>query len=782
MAKYASVIIDITAQQLDRPFTYRIPETLQGSIRPGSVVTVPFGNGDKRRSGFCVALADKAELPDERLKEIESVGAPGNDDDGQRAIALAAWMKERYGATLSSALKVVVTTRKQAAPVKERSVELLLDRQEAMDRLVFYQKKHQVARARLLKALIEVPQQPYSLLTDKLHVNAQTMRAMKEQGVLSIVTDEHLRNPVMVRTQARPGSADQEGTEPLMLKLSDEQREIVRSVVQDFETYNRRRALDRGTLSNENISADMPPVALLHGITGSGKTEVYIRIIEEVVARGRQAIMLIPEISLTYQTLLRFYRHFGNRVSVMNSTLSESEKSDQFERARRGEIDVIIGPRSALFTPFAKIGAIVIDEEHEASYKNESMPKYHARDVAIQIARMHGAVVVLGSATPSVETYYRAQTGEYRLFTLNRRLTGGTLPQVSITDMREELKCGNRSMLSRKLAGLLEDRLAKGEQTMLFLNRRGFSGFVSCRNCGYVCKCPHCDVSLSLHKNGKLVCHYCGYEEPRPKVCPECGSKYISGFKAGTEQIEEWLQKQYPAARILRMDADTTAKKGDYEKILSAFANEEADILLGTQMIVKGHDFPKVTLVGILLADMSLYANDYRAAERTFQLLTQAAGRAGRGDLPGEVVIQTYEPEHYAVVHASRQDYLGFYEEELGYRKLLLYPPIFHMLAVQVTSKSDDHAQLYAGRIRELLDRITAGLRQHHKILIIGPASASVSRIRDDYRYVVYMKCEKYDTLIDCKDRVERLTAAMQAGQRGAAVNVQFDFDPLNPW
>ena len=369
-----------------------------------------------------------------------------------------------------------------------------------------------------------------------------------------------------------------------------------------------------------------------------------MELISRVIGQGRQAIVLIPEIALTYQTVMRFYNRFGDRVSIMNSRLSAGERFDQFERAKKGEIDVMIGPRSALFTPFSNLGLIIIDEEHEAAYKSEQVPRYHARETAIQRAKMAQASVVLGSATPSIESYYKAKNGEYVLLRLQKRVQQKPLAECYTVDLREELKEGNRSILSRKLQELMEERLEKKQQTMLFINRRGLAGFVSCRACGHVIKCPHCDVSLSQHTGGRMVCHYCGYEEPEPKVCPSCGSKYISGFKAGTQKIEEIVKKRFPKARTLRMDTDTTRNKDSYEEILSAFANQEADILVGTQMIVKGHDFPNVTLVGVLAADMSLYRNDFHGAERTFQLLTQAAGRAGRGKETGEVVIQTYTP------------------------------------------------------------------------------------------------------------------------------------------
>ena len=750
MSKYAEVIIDIAYNKLDRPFTYRVPGRMQQVLQPGSLVMVPFGTHNGIRKGYVIALKDDCDLPPEKIKEIAELPVSDSgyseDEDGATAIALAAWMKNRYGSTMAAALKTVLTSRKPGKPVKTREIELKLSREEAQEQLEIYTRKHQVARERLLRELLEVPRQPYSLVVSKLHITAQVIRAMAAAGVIEVREEETFRNPV---TFQNAGAEHRE--------LSAAQREIVDGVLGDFD-------------------AGRSTVSLIHGITGSGKTEVYISIIRGICARGKKAIMLIPEIALTYQTLLRFYQYFGEKVSVMNSSLSESEKADQWERARRGEIDVIIGPRSALFTPFSDLGVIVIDEEHEGSYKNESMPKYHTREVAEELARLKKACVVLGSATPSLDTYYKAEKGEYRLYRLTERLTGGTLPDVEIADLRQELRNGNRSILSEQLQSLLEDRLARKEQAILFLNRRGIAGFVSCRSCGTVIKCPHCEVSLSLHKNGRLVCHYCGYERPGVRECPECGSPYISGFRAGTEQIEEHLKMRFPGARVLRLDADTTSKKGSYDRILSAFANREADILVGTQMIVKGHDFPGVTLVGILLADLSLYAGDYRAAERTFQLLTQAAGRAGRGDTPGRVVIQTYQPENYAVGYAAAQDYEGFYREEMRYRTLLMYPPAAHMLCVQLQSGNEDKAEKLAGQLRELF------VRDDPNVLVIGPAQASLSKIRDQYRYVLYIKDENYDKLVRCKDRAEAFLAYLIRIGRDPQAQVQFDFDPVSPF
>jgi len=478
---------------------------------------------------------------------------------------------------------------------------------------------------------------------------------------------------------------------------------------------------------------------------------------------------------------MRFYKHFGDRVSVLNSSLSAGEKYDQCERAKQGDIDVIIGPRSALFTPFPNLGLIVIDEEHESSYKSEGTPKYHARETAIALAKMQKASVVLGSATPSMEAYYRAAKGDYKLLTLEKRVAGGELPVVHTADLREELKKGNRTIFSGKLQELLKDRLAKGQQSMLFINRRGLAGFISCRSCGYVVKCPHCDVSLSEHRGGRMICHYCGYETAKVTKCPECGSKYISGFRAGTQQIEEKLVEMYPGIRVLRMDADTTRTKESYEKILTAFGNGEADVLVGTQMIVKGHDFPNVTLVGVLAADLSLSVGDYRAGERTFQLLTQAAGRAGRGELPGEVVIQTYQPEHYAVVHATAQDYKAFYEEELLYRDLMQYPPVAHMLAVQIYAANEKEGMSVANKLAHIvrdkdLFAEEMGINKKEAVQVIGPAPAGIGKINDIYRFVFYIKQEDYENLIVIKDRLEEAYSAMAPRQ----INIQFDFDPIN--
>ena len=745
---YANVIIDISHEKVDKPFQYKVPDKLAGKIDIGSPVVIPFGRGNTTRKGFVIELTDEPNWDPAKIKEIIDVSdeVVSAQDISMR---LAAWMKRHYGSTMIAALRTVLPAAKKQNRQVHKYISLRMDLRQARDLYNECVRKKQKARERLLKELLENPEDriPYEFVTGKLNIASQTIKALSDQGIIKVESEEYYRKPVAAES-SRYGKA----------VLSDEQQHIVDTVKKDYDEGQRN-------------------TYLIHGITGSGKTEVYIALIDDVIKRGKQAIVLIPEIALTYQTLMRFYRHFGDRVSVMNSTLSPGEKFDQMERARTGDIDIIIGPRSALFTPFPNTGIIIIDEEHESAYKSETMPKYHARETAIELSKLlpDGAAVVLGSATPSLESYYRAQTGEYKLFELNRRLTGGTLPTVEIADLREELRKGNRSIFSLRLQELIEDRLSRGEQTMLFINRRGLAGFVSCRSCGHVFKCPHCDVALSEHRGGRLVCHYCGYEEPVKKICPKCSSKYVSSFRAGTQQIEDEVKKFWPQAKVLRMDADTTRAKGSYEKILSAFANKEADVLVGTQMIVKGHDFPDVTLVGILAADMSLYASDYRASERTFQLLTQAAGRAGRGDKKGNVIIQSYQPDHYSIIAASKQDYKEFYDEEIAYRDLLSYPPVSHMMSVQIMSKDEEEGMAFATKLRTLMEQ-----RKLEGSVFIGPAAASIGRINDIYRMAVYVKMSDYQGLIYYKDLMEKYIRSLEDQGKLKYISVQFDFDPVN--
>ncbi len=736
---YADIIIDISSDKLDRSFQYKVPERLEQEIKVGMVVSIPFGNASQLRKGYVTGFSKEPKIASGKLKDICEI-CSGEETTESRLIALAAWMKENYGSTMIQALKTVLPIQEKIKAKERRYICLNISEDEGYQILADLEKTRFRARTRLLKELLEKKRLDSAQASKKLGATSAVIKKMQEQGIIRIEYDEILRNSM--DTSDIPA-------ENQML-LTQEQEIAVQQIREEWEKQS-------------------PRPVLIEGVTGSGKTQVYMKLIEWTISRGEQAIVLIPEIALTYQTVRRFYARFGDKVSVINSRQSQGERYDQFKRAKRGEVQVMIGPRSALFTPFGNLGLIVIDEEHEPSYKSESSPRYHARETAIKRAELEHARVVLGSATPSVEAYSQAKKGAYGLVRLNARYGSRPMPQVSIVDLREELKAGNRSVLSRELREKMKARFEKKEQVMLFLNRRGYAGFVSCRSCGQVMKCPHCDVALSEHNNDRLLCHYCGYETRKPQACPVCGSPYIGGFKAGTQQIEKVVRETFQGVRTLRMDFDTTRTKGSYEKILASFAKHEADVLIGTQMIVKGHDFPDVTLVGVVAADLSLNAEDYRCAERTFQLLCQAAGRGGRGEKPGEAVIQTYQPDHYSIQAAAVQDYQTFYEEEMSYRMLLDYPPAAHMLAVLGSGPEDEllvqamhYLKLYVQRIYKKND-----------LHVIGPAYAAVGKVKDIYRQVIYLKHEDYQVLVWIKDQLEKYIE-INSGFR--KLYIQFDF------
>lgn len=735
---YADIIVDISHDKLDKTFQYVIPEAMEEILEVGMRVNIPFGKGNRMITGYVVNITDIAEYDVRRLKEIDSV-TDSKILIESRMIKLASFIRKNYGGSMNQALKTVIPVKESVRHREKKSIHLNITKEEAEKLLLDFEKKHAAARARLMKHLIEEEIIEYELVTGKLNISLPVIRYFEEQGYIRTEKEEYYRNPV--KKQER---------EEIKKILNPSQKYIVDCILEDY-------------------GKDIHKTYLIKGITGSGKTEVYMAVIEEVLAQGKQVIMLIPEISLTFQTVMRFYKRFGDVVSIMNSRLSKGERYDQYERARKGLIQIMIGPRSALFTPFQNLGLIVIDEEHENAYKSENVPRYHAVGIAKELARMNNASVILGSATPSVESCYKALNGEYRLFALNERAADAELPRVTVVDLKEELKNGNRSIFSRKLRELMEDRLKKKQQTMLFINRRGYFGLISCRSCGHVMKCPHCDISLTSHKNGKLVCHYCGYTTDMAAKCPECGSKYISALRGGTQMVEDAIIREFPQARVLRMDTDTTRGKEGHEKVLSAFAAGEADILVGTQMIVKGHDYANVTLVGILAADISLHAGDYRAAERTFQLLTQASGRAGRGKEKGEVVIQAYDTENFAIETAAKQDYDEFYNQEILYRTLLDYPPISNMLMAKFSSKYEE----------KLIKAVNTVKITDDDVKIIGPCDAALYKADDIYNKVIYYKAGNYDKLTGIKDKLERF---VKDNEDFRYVSLQFDFNPMNAY
>lgn len=738
MSSYADIIVDITHEKLDRTFQYRIPEALEDKIFPGSQVKIPFGNGNRLVTGYVLSVSGEAKFEESRMKEIRELSEDAVTVEA-RLITLAAWMKHTYGSTMIQALKTVLPVKSKSKAREKRRIVLMQTPDAARETLEELGRKKYKAKARLVERLLEEQSLDYTEAAKKLKVTAATVKSLEEQGVIKVTQS--------TRSQS-PGSGTKEPG--VRFQLSDSQEQAAEGIFREWKEKDRP--------------------CLLQGVTGSGKTMVYMKLIEKVLQEGRQAIVLIPEIALTYQNVERFRGYFGDRIAVLNSKMTPAQRYEQMELASEGQVSIMLGPRSALFTPFPNLGLIIIDEEHESSYKSEVTPRYHARETAIERARLEQAHVVLGSATPSVDAYYRCRTGEFALFVLEGRYGSSRLPDVCIVDMREELKKGNRSILSTALAERMSTCLERKEQAMLFLNRRGYAGFISCRSCGYVVKCPHCDVSLTEHNDGTLVCHYCGYRVRQQNRCPSCGSPYIGGFRAGTQQIEQIVQKTFPGVRTLRMDADTTRNRESYGKILSAFADREADVLIGTQMIVKGHDFPDVTLVGVLAADLSLNAADYRAGERTFQILTQAVGRAGRKEKKGTAVIQTYQPEHYSIRAAAVQDYPAFFDEEIGYRELMDYPPAYHMMAIHASCPEE-------GRLEQAMEYIRRFLLRFHvepRVQLIGPARESVAKISDLYRFVLYVKASSPEVLFSLRERLERY---IEINSGFSNIYIQFDFN-----
>lgn len=738
--RFADVVVDISLEKLDKTYQYAIPDHLSETAVIGAKVEVPFGN--RKLTGYILDISDTPAFAPEKTKEILNV-VPGAIGLEKRSISLAYWMKEYFGGTMNEALKTVLPVKQAVRSQNKKTLRVI-----STEKLLEYQKvavqKKYVARQHLCEVFLE-------------HPGLDSSEAVNRYGVSQSAITTALRDEILLceeeRTYRNPAKISGNVEKPV---LNEQQSEAVKKVSEAMEQNN-------------------PHPFLLFGVTGSGKTEVYLELIEKTIQSGKQAIVLIPEIALTFQTIRRFTERFGERVSILHSRLSKGERYDQYVRAANGEIDIMIGPRSALFTPFENPGLIIIDEEQENAYKSENTPKYHARETAEYLAKETGAILLLGSATPSLEAFSKVKKGEYELLRLTKRAKNATMPTVTVVDLRDELQSGNRSIFSRTLKEQIKERLAKNEQIMLFLNRRGYAGAVSCRACGEAIKCPHCDITLTLHKGGTLLCHYCGYSIAQPKSCPSCNSKYIGLFGTGTQKVEEAFLREFPGTTVLRMDADTTKNKGDHERIVRAFAEEKAQVLIGTQMIVKGHDFPKVTLVGILAADLSLHAGDYRAAERTFDLLAQAAGRAGRDKLPGSVVIQTYQPDHYSILTAAREDYEGFYREEMTFRKIMGYPPAAHMLVTLVQGEEEAKTKECAGKMAKILKDL---LGNGQKPGTIGNAIPSgIVKINDVYRYTVVVKGVDYETLRTLHKNAQESKRILE-DQTGC--RILFDFDPYS--
>lgn len=736
---YAEVVVGISIDKLDRTFCYRIPESFGNpDALIGTEVIVPFGRGNRETKAFVVEVKEDTDIDKSLVKDILRKSETGVQIEG-KLIKLAYWLKSNYGGTVNEALRSVLQAPRKIERIKERTVSLLKGREEAEDILREFERKKYTVKAKILRRAIESDFN-YERFIKEEKAASSAFNSLTKDGIIEIKEELLYRKPV------KTGEKNSDKVE-----LNAEQKGAVDKVVNDYRKGINGRYL-------------------LFGITGSGKTEVYMEIMEEVISRGKQVIFLIPEIALSFQMVERLSARFGERISIMNSRMSQGERYDQYLRAKHGDIDIIVGPRSALFTPFNNLGLIIVDEEHEGSYKSSKTPRYHAREVALYRAKEEGAAIILGSATPSLEAVKLASDKEIEVLMLLSRPAGAIPPEIEVTDLREELKEGNKSIISRRLSELIKDRLNKGEQTILFINRRGYAGFISCRSCGEAVKCPHCDVSLTFHRPDRLVCHYCGYEEKMPDKCPKCASPYIGTFGLGTEKVEEIVKKDFPAARVLRMDGDTTTGKNGHEAILESFKKGEADILIGTQMIVKGHDFEKVSLVGILAADLSLFLGDFRAAETTYELLVQAAGRAGRGRYRGKVVIQTYNPDHYVIQAAATGNYKDFYSKEIRYRKLGEYPPETHLLAVILFAAKAEEVSKGAENLAGFLER-----EKSDSFAVNGPVWAAIPKLRDIYRKIIYLKSPYRDELVRLKNLLEDY---VKESSDFSKVSVQFDFEP----
>ena len=701
---FAKVIVDIAHAAVDRAFTYRVPEGLD--IRPGHHVLVPFGQGDHVKEGFVLSVSPENELDEGvAIKDVLSCLEPYTVLLPEQ-IALAEWMKEAYHCLLVDALRLMIPAQLRGSRIHEKRERIVYLADPDADF---------VSRSQIQTEVVELLKktgQPMSVVDIKAFLPG----AIPAIGAL---LKKRVLNESSYTVFRRPEYSSRAETVP---QLTQEQAAALRQI----------DALSPGQ------------TALLYGVTGSGKTEVYLRCIEACLDAGKGAIVLVPEIALTPQTVGRFAARFGDRIAVLHSRLSPGERFDEWRRIRLGKAPIVIGARSAVFAPVENLGLIIIDEEHETSYQSEITPRYHALDIARRRVKTNEGKLLLGSATPSLLSYYRALNGSYQLIELRHRVGGRPLPTVTIADMREEFLNGNNGIFSSLLLSKLGACLQQGHQAMLFLNRRGYSTFVSCRACGYVMACDNCDISMTYHKAQNAVrCHYCGARKPLPKVCPNCGKPFIKHFGLGTEQVEEQIQKWFPGTRTARMDADTVTRRDAYEQILSAFGRGKAQILIGTQMIAKGHDFPNVTLVGVVAADTTLSFPDYRSGERTFQLLTQVSGRAGRDKDPGEVIMQTYVPDHPVLRFARVQDYPGFYQYEIAQRKKCLYPPFSLFIRLLLSGENEDalieRGKAYAKTLEADL-RAALGEDGQGDLLLLLAAPAPIARIAGQSRYQILVK------------------------------------------
>ena len=818
MNRYAQVIVDVPARQTNRAFTYELPQHLQAVAKIGSRVSVPFAG--RLLQGIIIDFTDYSEIDAAKLKAIKDV------PDVQPAlteelVTLSKWLSDRYFcpriASLYAMLPKALKARyEQLLAVNEQELDAQMfvdgDEQRVMD---WIRKRKQPTMSNLLLQIpdaLEILNQliQRGIVTDRQHLSdrqqtrnvryvlrtcdAQTCRAAWEQT---------RSNAIQLRKLLAYCADDDWSDQPLqqLCEHLQIQQTTVKTLVQRGILKIEERERYRNPFAHRHFPATQPlplnpeqqvafdgmaahlqakrhRTCLLKGVTGSGKTEVYLQLIQVCLDEGRDAIVLVPEIALTPQMVERFKSRFGDLVAVLHSRLSDGERYDEWRKIRRGQVKVAVGARSAVFAPFANLGLVVIDEEHESSYKQEESPKYVTRDVARQRCSMNNALLLLGSATPSLESYASAINGTDELYELRVRARSNRLPDVQIVDMREEQRNGNRSLFSVALQEAVQDRIQRREQIILLLNRRGYSTFVMCRECGHVCQCPHCEIALTYHQKGHAMhCHYCDYRQQVPGQCPACGSGNIRFYGTGTQKIEAELLQLFAGIRVIRMDVDTTSKKGSHERLLQSFAAGEADVLLGTQMISKGLDFANVTLAGVITADTILNMPDFRAAEKTFQLLTQLAGRAGRAEKTGEVVIQTYNPEHYSIIQAGTHNYDGFVDRELKYRQSLSYPPFCRLLLFTLSHENEGLLMRASDALAQYLRTVGAEISTHSSFQVLGPVKAPIAKLKDRYRYHCMVK---YSGDLSLKELMHRIAKQMESWIQSEKVTVSVDFDPQN--
>jgi len=728
----AEIIMNSSVRNLDRTFDYSIPSEMEDKIHIGSRVLVKFGNIKELKEGFVVNIKDSSDF---EVKDIAKVEEKDFIDEAK--VGLAKWMSKRYFCNVSECIKLMLppgtgtnNLENRAKEKTARFIRLAKSIEEIecdIENKTIKSEKH-IRALRTLAKISEIPSKEFEEIAD---VSSAILKTLEKNGYIEFYENAVERNPFLHKVVASTNN----------LKLNEEQQNAYTAV--------------------ENALYDMMNSEfLLFGVTGSGKTEVYLQLIEKVLEMGKTSVMLVPEISLTPQTVDRFIARFGQeKIAVLHSKLSVGERYDQWYKIKNGEAKIVIGARSAMFAPINDLGIIIIDEEHDSSYKSETAPRYNVKDVARYLAREYSVPIVFGSATPDMDTYYRAQNGEIELLELTKRANDASLPNISIVDMRRDLANGNRSSISMRLYEYIKHNLKEKKQTILFLNRRGYSTFVMCRNCGYVAKCKHCNIALTYHsKENKLRCHYCGYEITPFQHCPECDSGSIKYSGSGTQKLEEEVNKMFPEASTIRMDVDTVTKKNSHEDIINRFKNENIDILIGTQMVVKGHHFPNVTLVGVIFADGSLNIDDYRAHERTFQILTQVAGRAGREKEKGNVFIQTYNPDNLAIEFSKEQNYKKFYDTEIIIRKALKYPPFCDIILIGFSSEREDNVIKSAKYMYMCLkDKI---INEKLQIILYKPVPAPIDKIKNKYRWRLIVKCKFDDkineALFECLNSLEK--------------------------